>query len=317
MEYLIQFRVNAPEVYYEQPVNFDLKGIFLTLFLYDLDKISNGKKLHVIVSAKSKEEAYGKAWKELGDFNNRLIFFFGKPIIISHWEFIIESQAGFEQRSIVFRDIELPGKEELFIDRLLSHRDFFSTNIADCDKAAIGYYNEALRSESPTEQFRCLYLSLEALVGHENAEVACDGCGEKLKCPKCKNTKKYPRVTKKRIDDYLIKTNEDDIMIGRKLAGSELVKLRAFLSHAQNKKLPISLSDLNDNIDSLSFIITKQIENKYNIPSYGRSMIKYGSVAIVDYYKYHTLQIQNKFALDIPPLDELKNHKKGTRWVKN
>lgn len=317
MEYLIQFRVNAPDVYYEQPVEFDLNGVKLLLYLQDLDLISFGKKLHVIISAESKEEAYNNAWNRLGDFNNRLIFLVGQPIIISHWEFIIENQAGREQRSVVFRDIDLPGEQELFIDQIHAHREFFDTDIADCDRAAIGYYNEALRSESRKEQFRALYLSLEALVGHENAEVICDGCGEKLICPKCNNTKKYARVTKKRIDDFLIKTNDDDIMMGRKLTGSELVKLRAFLSHAQNKKLPISLTDLNDNIDSLAFIITRHIENKYNIPSFGRSIIKYGSVAIVDYYKYHTKQIHEKFALDIPPIDELKSHTPGTRWIIN
>jgi hypothetical protein len=315
VEYLIQFRIDAPVVHYKHPVEFNFDNIKFNLYLYDLNLISAGKKLHVIIDADSREEAYNNAWKRLGDFNNRLMFLVGQAIVIGHLEFIMENQAGREVRNIFFRDIEFPGKQELFVDRIDEHKGFFKAKLEAGDKAAIGYYNEALRSELPQEKFRALYFALEALVGYENTDVTCDGCGEKLICPKCNKTKRYPRVSKKRIDEFLIKENDDDVIIGRKLTGNELVKLRAFLSHAQDKKLPISSSELNENIDSLSFILTRHIENKYNIPSLGRSMIKYGSVASVDYYQYRTTKIQEEFALDIPPLREITNHTQGTRWI--
>jgi hypothetical protein len=315
MEYLIQYRINAPDVYYEKPVEFDFDGIKLIMYLKILNLISNGKKLHVIIDAESKEEAYNKAWAKLGDFNNRLIFLLGQPIIISHMEFIIENQARQKERKIFFRDIEMPGKQELFIGKIQAHLAFFQTDLDPEDKAAIGYYNEALRSKSPREQFRTLYLSLESLVGNEEAEVTCDICGNKLICPQCNKTKRYQRVPKKRIDDFLNKAGDKEFMLGKELSGSKLAKLRASFSHAQNKKLDISLSELNENIDSLSFLITRYIENKYGIPSFGRPIIEHGSAESVDYYRYRTNQVDEKFALDIPPLDDLKRRSANSRWI--
>jgi len=316
MEYLIQFRVDAPDVYYDQPINFELDEIILTLFLFDLSLISTGKKLHLVISAESKEEAYNNAWNKLGDFNNRLMFLTGQQIIISHLEFIIENQAGHKERNIFFRDIEIPGKQEIFIGRINDYKEFFKEEIDACDRTAIGHYNEALRSESPREQFRALYIALEALVGSENAEAICDECGDKLICPKCKKTKRYPRVTAKRIDDFIKNTYDDDI-VGNKLAGSELTRLRASLSHAQNIKMPKGFSNLIDVIDSLDFLIAPHIAKKYRIYSIGTSITKYGSFESVDYFKYRTTHVQERFALDIPPLNELKTRTPGTRWIIN
>jgi hypothetical protein len=110
----------------------------------------------------------------------------------------------------------------------------------------------------------------------------------------------------------------DDDFVAHKLTGSELTQLRGALSHAQSKKPSITLYDLNEKSDSLSFVITKYLGNKYNIPLlFGRPIVKKISAESVDYYQYRTKLIQEKFARDIPPLDELKNRTRGTRWIIN
>jgi len=323
MEYLIQFLVNAPDVYYDKPVEFDFDGLKITLHLYDLNMISSSKKLHVIIAAENKEEAYNNAWRKLGNFNNRLIFLTGERISVSHMEFIIEQQANSEIRDILFRDIQLPGIDELSIPRIQHCIEFFNLDMSDSDSASIRYYNEAIRSDSPNEQFRALFLSLEALVGSENAAVICDKCGEILRCPECKGTKEYPRVTKNRIAAFLREANFDDILPSNYLSADNLVKLRATLSHAHTAKSFKSLNkllsphrNLLDINHHLSLLIRWHLEKKHNIQWPGGSVIKYGSVATID-GKYRTKQFEQKFALDIPALDELKNHTPGTRWIIN
>ena len=314
MDYLFQFIINAPDVTHEKVIEMDFRNLKLKLFLHDINLISKGKKLHLIINASKKEEAYNLAWRDLGDFNNRLIFLVDEDIVISHMEFIMEDQSGESIRKILFRDINLPGMHSLNIHRFNHYSGFFQTNLAGEDFDAIRYFNDALRSDSLTEKFRSLYLSLESLVGNEQVEVTCDKCEEKLICPKCKSPKIYPRVTKKRIDSFLQSQEIYTFEVPNRLNADILVKLRAALSHARHGRWPKSAPDLTDTVHHLSLFLRWYLEKKYEIDWPGSSVIKYGSVATIE-REYRTDFPQDKFALDIPPVDELKNHREDSRWI--
>ncbi len=315
MEFLLQFQVKADEVYYNDPIEFKLKDMELTLYFDDnVNWISKGKKAHIVVNAANREEAYKSISARMKDFNNRLIFLTGENIIISHLEFIIHDQTGEDVRDIFFRDLKMPGIHELNMDRIYAHKKFLYKVIPDDQVLAIRFFNQAVLAESAQEKFRCLFLALEALVGTEIIEAGCDshGCGGILICSKCSKTKKYPRVTTKRLQNFIDSTGFSKKFEAGKLTASKLVVLRGKLSHASTGKKKIKPVDIDGINHSLSLLIRWYLEEKYDIWP-GGSVVKYGRVAGIE-KQFKTKVKTARFALDIPPISELFEHTQDTRW---
>jgi len=316
MEYLLQFQVKADEVYYNGPIKFKLKDMDLILYLNDnTNWISKGKKAHIVVSASSKEDAYNSVWAKMIDFNNRLIFLTGEYIIITHLEFLIYDQTGESKRNVFFRDIKLPGKHELAYHRIIQHFDFFTNKINKTHKKAIQYFNQAILTDLANDQYKSLFLALESLAGEEQVEAHCDDskCKGLLICSKCQKTKKYPKVTIKRLQDFIDKSNYSNKFGATIFTAKELSDRRSKLSHVARKTKKKRKFETSDYNHHLSLLIRWFLEEKYGIWP-GSSVVKSGVVA-GDERKFKTNDPAQKFALDIPPLQELKNYNKNTRWI--
>ncbi len=320
MEYLFQFQIKADDIYYKKPLDFKLDGVGITLYLDDENNwISKGKKAHITVSATNKNEAYALIWNKLGDFNNRLIFITGEAIVISHLEFFIFDQTGQETRDIFFRDIKLPGIHKLDYFRLNNNNEFFNLKLSDVHKSAIRFFNQAVLSNSDHEIFKSLYRAIEQLAGSKLVEAKCDkqDCGGVLICPNCKSTKQYPRVTTSHLQQFLDSTNHTKKFGVRNLSAKNLAKIRGKLSHIDfksSKKNKFAINEINDVNHDLSLLIRWYIEEQYEISWPGSSVNKSGTVAAID-KQFITEHPNQKFALDIPPLEDFSNNRQNTRWI--
>jgi hypothetical protein len=319
MDFLFQFQVKADDVYYKEPLDFDLNGVTLTLYLDgEINWISKGKKAHFTVAAEDKNKAYVLIWNKMRQFNNRLIFLTGESILITYLEFIIFDQAREEIRDIFFRNIEFTGLHELDYYRIDLHRDFFGLILPDVHKLTISYFNQAILADSDYEKFKALFLALEQLTGSELVEAKCDSqnCDGILICPKCNKTKKYPRTTTKSLQEFIDKTNYSKKFAARNLDAKELAKIRAKLSHPVStgkNKYALAINDLHEINSSLSLLIRWYLEEQYGIWP-GDSVVEYGVEASIE-KRFKTEYPLEKFALDIPPLEDFKNNRRNTRWI--
>jgi hypothetical protein len=82
MEYLFQFKVTAEKSTCPEPIDYEIDGIKYILYLHPKDIFTNTKKLHVIVTAETVEAALNLVYKYFSRFQDRLMFFTGREILI-------------------------------------------------------------------------------------------------------------------------------------------------------------------------------------------------------------------------------------------
>ncbi len=174
--------------------------------------------------------------------------------------------------------------------RINQHKAFFDSELDDSDYMAIGFFNEALQSELPTEKYRSLFLALEKLSGGKESKQ----------------------------DLFLKSANSNPEFMDRTIpTAKEFKKLRNDCSHADRKKNKIDRNILFENIGILASLLRIHLTKKYNI-TYDGSGISNGIIFPDGPFKakYYTNNPKMEFAIeDIPPIDEYLNQSQNTRWI--
>ncbi|HBC47091.1 MAG TPA: hypothetical protein DEO84_12265 [candidate division Zixibacteria bacterium] len=318
MEYLFQFQVDADDVKYDVPLIFHYKNIEIALYLYEKKWISSGKKIHFTVMAETWKDALKIIWDNRTEFNHRLMFLTNEAIIMGFYpEFIMENQFGKKIRNIHFWDLHLktehyfnPSYIGITDDRFGQVvDDFLSQDIKESDFLAMGFYNEALQSNLPTEQLRTLYLALEELIGGDASSKRCPECGARLN----------PRASNQQIDDFFSQQIEDSAIFGTcdYPKAAELRQLRGKLSHPPNKRGIVNNRDLTENIKVLSRLIRCHLETKYGLDYTAYAVAKPWGTLMDFNAKFNTEKKEERFALDIPPLQEYIDRVTSSRWILN
>ena len=280
----------------------------ITLYLYNKSLISNGKKAHFILESANWEEAIKTIWNCRTEFNHRLIFLMNEPIVIGLYpEFIIENQSGKKIRDIRFWDLRLSNEHYLDTTYLGNAEELFNEDIEESDFLAMGFYNEALQSNLPTEQLRTLYLALEEIIGNSPLTAKCDKCGAILNA----------HAANEQIDNFFAQQENDRSIFGANNypKASELRRLRAKLSHPPNKRGIINSRNLEESIQVLSRLIRCHLEKRFGLDYTSYAISKPIGTLMNFHEQYITQTPKEKFALDIPPIAKLINHQQESRWV--
>jgi hypothetical protein len=312
MEYLFQFQIIA-KTETLQPIEIPFRDMYCSLYLYDINSVSIGKKAHFVISGDTRKEAYENIANNLYDFNSRLMFLACQRIVIFPYpELVLEAQNGVDVRKVLIRCFNLSGKNYLDRWNFDFKNDFFNTAIDERHMSAMKLFNDALQADLPSDQFKSLFRAIEILAGSHIIQSKCPKCGQTLN----------PRATNEKIDEFLTKANHNreypEVEIPK---ANELRRLRGKHSHVGDDKKSLSKRKLLPNekkgnmveiVKILSGLIRCHFAEKYRF-SWGGEVIGYGSIHQEGFEAmFRTDNPKEKFAInDIPPIEEYLNHSRN------
>lgn len=317
MKFLFQHRVTSDEISCDHPLQFDIKGAKFILYLQNKSILTNSYKLHIIMEGDDENQAYQKIYIDLAHFQNRLIFYMGRKILINELELILISQPSLDERDIFIQAVkreDFPVNADYFggID------SFLNENLTDKEILALNHYVLASIIDIIPDKFRNLYMAIEDLLEKDNNIARCDKCGAELICsgnPK-HGSKTYSTILKKDIVEFIDKINSTATTRFPEISGESVFKMRQKLFHSQGKKANISRDKLSDMVHALSLCILGYFEDNYNIDTRGGSAIK-STVGWKCWYKYKAINISEEFDLNaVPSLIDLNtNAHTDTYWI--
>jgi len=303
MRYLFQHRVTSDRFSCDSPLQLNIEGAIFKLFLKNIKILTDSKKLHIIAEGDNADQAYQNIFQNLADFQNRLIFFTGKKILINELELVLLSQANHEIRDVFIQGVDLNdfAVDAYYFDGIES---FLNNNkFTDVEALAINHYILALINDTYPDKFRNLYLVIEDLLKKDKKKAGCDKCGANLICPNGHGTKTYPTILKKDIIRFIDKINNKETSKFPKLSGESVFKMRQKLFHSQQKKGGIDKAELEEMIHSLSLCILEYFEDKFYVHTMGGSAIEY-SVGTRCWYQFNAINVIAEFDWANVPLTQ-------------
>lgn len=311
MKFLFQHSIIS-DLEYAKEISYRYSSIEIRLLFFQADIFSKGKKLQLIIDAETKEQAYSILPEYFHSTYDKIIIFTGENVDIFPFpEIILIDETTKAKRTLFF---DIVSQQVPFTFNTMNLRrfiDFIQYPFQDDISSSIYFLRRAHEAVHPEDKYFNTFRALESLCKKTKENRKCHIHNSELICPQGNHAVEFEHLTKKIIDDVLLKIDQDKYF---NLNSDILLKYRHQCAHRTKKisKKAASITELQDAAQNLYSCISHYIVDKYfwmngkpDMP-FLAPMIKYGRhTAMIETY-FTTKNIDKDFALDVPSINLLR-----------